>query len=175
MYVFGSRSLKRFQSSCCRKGDPFQGPRKGSWLTLRSELSEDTHVLTKQKTLLGRGSQSENSRVREPRRTALPSWLTVSGFMVMGLVFRFSLANHLACAHIWSDSGSFLVACTSLSQDGFQCEGFWDVGRTILWAGVSSLLLAPSKFSWLVFGGSTMLLIGTSCCETTHASGYHHA
>ena len=29
-------------------------------------------MLTKQKTLLGRGTQVENSRVREPRRTALP-------------------------------------------------------------------------------------------------------
>ena len=50
-------------------------------------------------------------------------WLTVSGFMVMGLVCRLSLANH-------SDSGSFLVACTLLSQDGFQQKGFWEVGRT---------------------------------------------
>ena len=27
----------------------------------------------------------------------------------MGLVSKWSLASHLACAHIWSDSGSFLV------------------------------------------------------------------
>ena len=32
---------------CCRKGDPFQGPKLGSCLTLRNELSEETHVLTK--------------------------------------------------------------------------------------------------------------------------------
>ena len=57
---------------CCRKGDPFQGPRIGSSLTLGNELSEETHVLTKQETLLGRGAQEENSRVREPRRIALP-------------------------------------------------------------------------------------------------------
>ena len=57
---------------CCRKGDPFQDPRVRSCLTLGNELSEETHVLTKQKTLLGRGVQAESSRVREPRRTALP-------------------------------------------------------------------------------------------------------
>ena len=57
----------------------------GSCLTLRSELSEETHVLTKQETLLGKGTQAESSRVREPRRTALPHGL-VSGFMMMGLV-----------------------------------------------------------------------------------------
>ena len=43
------------QSVCCRKGEPFQGPRAGSCLTLRNELSEETQVLTKQETLLGRG------------------------------------------------------------------------------------------------------------------------
>lgn len=41
-----------------------------------------------------------------------------------------SLASHLACACIWSDSGSFLVdGCASLSKDGFQREAVWEVGR----------------------------------------------
>ena len=63
----------------------------------------------------------ESSRVREPRRTTLPqSWLAVSGLMVMGLVSRWSLANH-------SDLESFLVGHASLSQDGCQREGFWEV------------------------------------------------
>ena len=39
---------------CCRKGDPFQGLKLGSCLTLRKGLSEETHVLTKQELLLGR-------------------------------------------------------------------------------------------------------------------------
>ena len=54
------------------KGDPFQGPRAGSCPTLGNELSEETHVLTKQETLLGRGAWVQSSGVREPRRTALP-------------------------------------------------------------------------------------------------------
>ena len=53
-------------SPCCRKGDSFQGPRVGSCLTVGNELSEETHVLTKQETLLGRGAPVENSRVRTP-------------------------------------------------------------------------------------------------------------
>ena len=57
--------------------------------------------------------------MREPRRTALP-WLAVLGFMVVGLVSGWSLANH-------SNSESFLVAHTSLSQDGRSREGFWEV------------------------------------------------
>ena len=94
--------------------DPFQGPKLGSCLTLRNELSEETRVLTKQEILLGKGTQVESNRVREPRRTALSGsvgWLSVSGFMVMGLVSGWSLANH-------SNSESFLAAHPSLSQDG---------------------------------------------------------
>ena len=51
----------------------------GSCLTLGNELSEETHELTMQETLLGRGARAESSRAREPRRTALPygslSWV----------------------------------------------------------------------------------------------------
>ena len=47
-------------------------------------------------------------------------WLTVSGSVLMGLVFRLSFTNH-------SDSESFLVAHALLSQDGCQQEGFWEV------------------------------------------------
>ena len=62
----------KLQHFCCRKADPFQGLKLGSCLTLRNELSEETQVLTKQEILLGKGTRVESSRVREPRRTALP-------------------------------------------------------------------------------------------------------
>ena len=42
---------------CCRKGDPFQGPKLGSCLMLGNELSEETHLLTKQETLLGKDGE----------------------------------------------------------------------------------------------------------------------
>ena len=57
---------------CCRKKDPFQYPRVGPCLIFGNELSEETHMLTKQETLLGRGAQVEISRIGEPRRTVLP-------------------------------------------------------------------------------------------------------
>ena len=78
------------------------------------------HVLRKQKTSLGRVAQAESSRVRNPGEVL---WLVVLGFMVMGFVSTLFLANH-------SDSGSFLVACASLSQDEFQQEGSWEVSMT---------------------------------------------
>ena len=71
----------------------------GSYLKLRNELSEETRVLTKQEILLertpGQGKGTEEN--------CSSKWLTVSGFMVRGLVSRVSLAN-------LSDSGSFLVS-----------------------------------------------------------------
>ena len=128
---------------CCRKGDPFQGLKLGSCLTLRNELSKGTHVLTKQEILLGKGTQVESRRVREPRRTALPQWLAVLGFMVTGLVSGLSLASHF-------HSESFLKVQALFSQDGCQREGFWevvghvvspfDLSRTLL---VSGGLLVP--------------------------------
>ena len=57
-------------------------------------------------------------------------WLTVSGFMEMGLVSKLSLANHLAQHKLDSsakDSGMLVI---------------------------SSLLLAPPTFSRLVFGAA---------------------
>ena len=80
-----------------------QGPKLGSCLTLGNELSEETYVLTKQEILLGKGTWVESSRVSSA------TWLTVSGFMMMGLVSRLSLANH-------SDSESFLVVHALFSQ-----------------------------------------------------------
>ena len=70
-----------------QEGDPYQGLKLGSCLTLRNELSEETHVLTKQEILLGKGTQVESSRVREPRRTALPRGLQCRGLW-NGISFR---------------------------------------------------------------------------------------
>ena len=69
---------------CCKKGDPFRGPKLGSCLTVGNELFKETHVLTKQ-VLLGKGTRVESRRVREPRRTALARSL---GFYGDGISFR---------------------------------------------------------------------------------------
>ena len=86
---------------------------------------------------LGKGTQEDCSA----------GWLTASGFMVMGLVSGLSLVNH-------SDSESFLVVHTLLSQDGYQWEGFWEVvGHLVsrfdlLWIlPVGGSLLVPCSLS----------------------------
>ena len=113
-------------------------------------------MLTKLETLLERGAQAESSRVMEPKRTALPPG-SVSDFMVMGLVSRLSLTNHLACsisgliqgsswchAHLQAKLNSSMSVCGGLARHTFS----------------ALLLSAPLKFSPL---------------ETTQTNGYYHA
>ena len=150
------------KSECCQKGEPLLRPKSGilfntwKWIVQGDRQS---------KRLYWEGCTGGEQQGKGNRENCSATWLTVSGFMVMGLVSRLSLANH-------SDSGSFLVALAWLNQDGFQHEGFWEIGR------MYGLLLPPSgrsKFSRLVFGGRTAFFIGTSCCETTQISGYYHS
>ena len=65
-------------------------------------------MLTKQEILLERAPGWR--AVGKGTQNSSASWLAVLGFMVMGLVSRWSLANH-------SNSESFLVVQESLSQD----------------------------------------------------------
>ena len=104
------------QSRCGWKGNPYQGLRAGSCLTLRNELAKETHVLKKQETSLGRGSLGGEQEGQGTQENSWATWLAVCS-MVMGLVSGLSLANH-------SDSGSFLVAYALLSQDRLQQKGF---------------------------------------------------
>lgn len=107
-------------------------------------------------------------RITKPRRAAshVTHSLRVDG---IGICFQVVSGQSPCLAHVWSDSGSLLVAQASLSKDGFQLEGFWRVGRT--YGLVSSLLVAPPEFSRLVSSCSTMF--GTSFGEIPHAKGYH--
>ena len=75
--------------------DPFSGWRMGSCLILRNELSEETHVLTKKETV-GKWCLGEEQQGKETQENCSATWLTVSGFMGMGLVSGLSLASHLA-------------------------------------------------------------------------------
>ena len=95
---------------CCRKGDPFHGPKLGSCLTLGNELSEETHA-DKARDFIGKGQPGGEWEGKGTQENCSAEWLSVLSFMVMGLVSGWSLANH-------SNSESFLVAHASLSQDG---------------------------------------------------------
>ena len=95
----------------------------GSCLIVGKELSKET-CAGKARDFIGRGAWVESSGVRETRRATL-SCGSPSLVLVMGIVSGLSLANH-------SDSRSFLVVHTLLSQDGCQQEGSWEVVRQVV-------------------------------------------
>ena len=96
----------------------------GSCLTLGKELSEETHA-DKARDFIGKGHPGGEQQGKGTQENSSATWLTVSGFMVIGLVSGLSLANH-------SDSESFLTVHALSSQDGCQREGFWEVVRHVV-------------------------------------------
>ena len=82
----------------------------GSCLTLGNELSEERSAI-QVRAFIGKGCWGGGQEGEVNGENCSATWLTVSGFMVMGLVSGWSLANH-------SNSESFLVAHALLSQDG---------------------------------------------------------
>ena len=81
-----------------------------------------------------------------------------------GSLLCLSLASNLAWAHIWPDSGSFLVAHASLNQDGFQREGFWGAWQDI-WKKIWSLCFSPNQ------GGCSCCYFVSKCPQETGCSG----
>ena len=67
------------------RGNLLQRPRVASCLTLGNELSEETHMLTRENTILGRGEQEGKGT-----QDCSDMWLAALGFMVMGLAFGLS-------------------------------------------------------------------------------------
>ena len=87
----------------------------------------------------------------------------------------------------YGDGVSFRVVCgqsfwlrvlpgahTLLSQDGFQGEGCWEVGRTYGLASPLSFWPFLNSYIWWYLV-STMFLTKTSWCKLTHVSGFHGA
>ena len=93
-----------------------------SCLTFGNKLFEERSAV-QARDFIGKGCRGGRQEGEGNGENCSATWLTVSGFMVIGLVSGLSLASH-------SESGSFLGAHTSLSRDGFQRGGSWEVGRT---------------------------------------------
>ena len=147
-----------------QEGGPLPGPEMGTCLTLRNELSEETYMLTKQEISLGRGAWVESSRVREHRRNALPYGLQ---FLVLCNWVGFQI---VAGQSLWLRY--FLIVYASLSQDGFQRGGFWEVSRTYGPASHFDLswILLVSKYSLSLLHSLQDLLF-----KITHTSGFYGA
>ena len=123
---------KYFLPFCCRKGDPFQGPKVGSYLNTWKWTVQGDTCAEKARYLIGKMCPGRKQQGKGTQENCSATWLTVLGFMVMRLVSGLSLASH-------SDSESFLVAQALLIQDGCQQEGFWEVVRHVV---------SPFDLSW---------------------------
>ena len=63
---------------CCRKEDPFQGPKLGSCLTLGNELSEETRA-DKAGGFIGEGHPGGEQEGKGTQENCSALWLAVSG------------------------------------------------------------------------------------------------
>ena len=118
-------------------------------------------MLTKQKTLSGRGTQPENSRVRASRGTAVPCGLQPQ-VLWNGVCFQV-VSGQLSCLAVLGLAQGPSWWCASLSQDGFQCQGSWEVCCLLPSTGLAHIILVSLQ-------GRTMCLFGASCCETSPAN-----
>ena len=136
MHIYEKELMKWMGHLLLEDPQAFQGLRVDPCLTLGNELSEETHILTKQKTLLGRGAQTESNKVREPRRTALPRG-SQSHFMIMIILLAFQIVSgQSSCSYpylIWLSIllNSPLAFLARTSQPRWiPVQGFWEFGRT---------------------------------------------
>ena len=143
----------------CRKRDTSQGSRVGSCLTLGNELSEETHVLMKQETLLGKGAREESHRVKEPGELL---YHVARGLRFCGDGICFWVVFSQSC---WLRvlSGSARIA-----------QPRWMPVRRILGGGQTCgvsfwAFLNSFGWWWLV---SSVFLPRTTCHKITHTNGY---
>ena len=83
----------------------------GSCLTLGNELSEERSAI-QVRAFIGKGCRGGGQEGEGNGENCSATWLTVSDFIFIGLVFGLFLTSHL-------ELGSFLGAHASLSRDGF--------------------------------------------------------
>lgn len=131
---------------------------------VRGESSDDKEKRVYWKGRPGRKPQGEETGGLFCHVAHSLSGLTVTGLPSFGVASGRSscLCPYLVQLRVLPDS-------THLSDKMVSCMRFLGNWWDILWAGISSLLSAPPKFSWLVLGGSTVFPIKTAFCETARA------
>ena len=87
--------------TCCKTGGPLPGPKSGLLSNTRKWIVWGDTCAGRAKGFIGKGHPGGEKRAEGTQENCSATRLTVSGFMVMGLVFRLSLASHLAW-YFWS-------------------------------------------------------------------------
>ena len=70
------RGQQRIRWLCCRKEDPFQGPKLGSCLTLGNELSEETRA-DKARDFIGKGHPGGEQEGKGTQENCSAVWLAI--------------------------------------------------------------------------------------------------
>ena len=142
-------------------GDPLPGPEVGLWSNTRKRIVRgDTCWQSKRFYWEGHPGGEQESKGTQENCSAV--WLTVLGFMVMGLVSGWSLANH---------SNSVFPGGARIAQPRWMlARGILGSGRT---GSVSSRPFPNSSGWWWLI--SSVSLIRFSCRKKTHANGYYGA
>ena len=126
---------KTWTTHLLQEGGPLPGPETGLLSNIQKWLVWGDTCADKARDFIGKGRPGLEQEGKGTQENCSAAWLTVSGFTVIGLVSRLSLANH-------SNSESFLVVHALFSQDGCQREGFWEVvGQVLLPFDLSRTLL----------------------------------
>ena len=144
---------------CCRCS--WKGLRVDSCLTLRNDLSKETHILTKERLYCKRVLDQRTVGWGNPGELLCP-WLEVLGFMLMGLF----------PGGLWP-----IILIQGLSWWRRHPQPRWVLARGILGSGrTGGVSFRPfpnsSGWWWLI---SSAFLIRLSCHKTTHANGYYGA
>lgn len=102
-----------------QEGGPLPGPESGPLSNSWKWIVQGDACWQSKKLY---GARAESSRGREPRRPALPRGWQPQGLWrwdwFRGFLWPIALTRGLSYGH------------ASLSEDGFQWEGLWEVGRT---------------------------------------------
>ena len=124
----------------------FQGPRVDSCLTLGNELSKETHVLTKQKTLLERGAWVGEQQGERTQENCSAVWLTGSGFMIIRLALQV-VSGQSSYLCLWSHLPVKMVSSARVSGRS--------AGRIM-----GGCLLTPYALFWILPAGSNLSVLG---------------
>ena len=139
---WGRILLSQIKVVVLQEGGPLPGPDTGLLSNTQKWIVWGDTYADKERDFIVKMHPGREQQGKEPRKTVQSPGFAASGFMVMGLVSRLSLAND-------SDSESFLVVHALFSQDGCQREGFWGVVRHVV---------SPFDLSWTLLVGGGLLV-----------------
>ena len=145
-----------------QEGAPLPGPETGLLSNTRKWIVRGDTCADKARGFIGKGCPGGEQKGKGTQEDCSVTRLTISGFMVIGLVSGWSLAN---------PSNSVFPGGALMAQPR------WMLARGILGSGCTHGVSFPpftnsSGWWWLI---SSLFLIRIACHKTTHANGYYGA